>query len=326
VVITCIAILLIGLGLLFSPEQSYAFGPLSHVAIGLSVLDIIRAMSNSITDVIASNAWAYLYGCIGPDITFAKNLADFHNHCHNWSIGHRLLKLANTPKKKAFSLGYLSHLAQDTYAHNVFIPSKILRGKPHYISRHIMIEIFTDSYLKAFSKDVLNTLSEKNREKDLDFFLGQVVTPPLFSLKTNKFIFQRMLFVQRLKNWGTIVEGLKRRHATFILMEELQHVLKSSLALTKSILLKPYESECLKFDPTGLERLKLANYLKRQLKKSMPLTSRSFQEQLKREMLELFDKQSEPITRLVQNALNEHDEGAKQPHQRPEWPLPLLSL
>jgi hypothetical protein len=65
----------------------------------------------------------FLYGSVAADISLAKKYVPEGRHCHHWHIGEEIFETAETERLRAVGLGYLSHLAADTIAHNFFVPA-----------------------------------------------------------------------------------------------------------------------------------------------------------------------------------------------------------
>ena len=61
-----------------------------------------------------------------PTRSIAKHYAPLGRHCHYWHVGQEIHDLAATDALRAFGLGYLSHLAADTIAHNYFVPRQLM--------------------------------------------------------------------------------------------------------------------------------------------------------------------------------------------------------
>src|SRR5207245_674454 len=68
----------------------------------------------------------FLYGNIAADTSMAKKYAPVGRHCHAWHVGQEIFDLAPSDPLRAFGLGYLSHLAADTIAHNFFVPRQLV--------------------------------------------------------------------------------------------------------------------------------------------------------------------------------------------------------
>src|SRR5439155_1406885 len=58
--------------------------------------------------------------------SMAKKYAPVGRHCHAWHVGQEIFDLAPSDPLRAFGLGYLSHLAADTIAHNFFVPRQLV--------------------------------------------------------------------------------------------------------------------------------------------------------------------------------------------------------
>ena len=57
--------------------------------------------------------------------SIAKKYAAAGRHCHSWPVGFEILDRARDEPLRAFSLGYLAHLAADVVAHNYFVPRQL---------------------------------------------------------------------------------------------------------------------------------------------------------------------------------------------------------
>ena len=283
------------------PSEAFAFGPLTHLAAGLPILqDALQGVFPSwIGQALASWPLAYLYGLLGPDITIARNLADFHSHCHNWRVGKDMLSKATSFKERAFALGYLSHLAHDTYAHNLFLPEKILYGTPRYLSRHILTELMVDSQFSELSY-VLENLHETLKDKDLDRLLTETVTPVVFSFRTNKFFFRRLLAFRQAGKLDTRLHRLSERHPSFLTEEEVKSLLEASYALVRGVLDDPASSPLFLLDPTGIENLKLVRFFRRQIAHDAPIAPPGLKLTLKQEVYELIKASNRPFIALLE--------------------------
>jgi hypothetical protein len=119
--------LLVGLACLLSAaESALAWGPATHVGLGVSILDELALLPPAIAALLGRHAIAYLYGSIAADVVFAKRLSRVKQFCHHWSTAFKLLDGADDDHSKAFAYGYLSHLAADTVAHGKYVPRQIV--------------------------------------------------------------------------------------------------------------------------------------------------------------------------------------------------------
>src|SRR4030065_2545752 len=107
------------------PGMADPWGPATHLELGNAILNNTGLLSAPARALIEAFPFDFLYGNISADIVIGKNLVEELKHCHNWKVGFKLLKKAESDSQRAFVYGYLSHLAADTIAHNHFIPEMI---------------------------------------------------------------------------------------------------------------------------------------------------------------------------------------------------------
>ena len=89
--------LVLSLGLL-CPANAFAWGPVTHLQLGIEALRNTNLLGHSLRMVLEAFPYDYLYGCIGADIIFAKGLARIHDHSHNWLVGFSVLEENPAPK------------------------------------------------------------------------------------------------------------------------------------------------------------------------------------------------------------------------------------
>jgi hypothetical protein len=115
-----------GVYLLLSAEPACAWGLATHVQLAHEMLSRLALLPASIAGILTRCGLDYVYGNIAADVVIAKRLSRVKQFCHHWSTGLVLLNDADTEPRRAFALGYLSHLAADTVAHNKYIPYQML--------------------------------------------------------------------------------------------------------------------------------------------------------------------------------------------------------
>ena len=119
---------LVALGwLALRPEPVWAWGPATHVALGEVLLGALYLVPPAVQALLERFPLHFLYGSIAADISLAKKYVPEGRHCHNWDVGEEILSSADSEPLAAVGYGYLAHLAADTIAHNIFIPSQVLR-------------------------------------------------------------------------------------------------------------------------------------------------------------------------------------------------------
>ena len=126
-------------------DDVWAWGPATHVGLASSILDRLGVLPGAIGALLARQSAAYLFGNIAADVVFAKRLSRIKQFCHHWSTGFRLLAAAEGDASKAFSYGYLSHLAADTVAHGKFVPRQVTMSRSTINFGHVYWEARADA-------------------------------------------------------------------------------------------------------------------------------------------------------------------------------------
>ena len=120
------AVLLAAVGLVLFPGTAHAWTPGTHIFLGESVLTNLHQLPGMIADLLRAFPYDFLYGNIAADTSMAKKYAPVGRHCHAWHVGQEILDLAPSDPLRSFGMGYLSHLAADTIAHNFFVPRQLV--------------------------------------------------------------------------------------------------------------------------------------------------------------------------------------------------------
>jgi len=146
-------LIIIGILLLFMFPAVSAWGPATHTYITNDLLDNpegcpILTMCGENDE----NRAAFMAGSEIPDITVvyyfehggAKYIAT-----HNWGFQQLVMSQATNDREKAFAYGIAQHLISDSVAHQIVIPSVIIRsGVPNWLV-HPLAEQKYDSQLKG---------------------------------------------------------------------------------------------------------------------------------------------------------------------------------
>jgi hypothetical protein len=178
-------------------------------------------------------------------------------------IGYEILESAETPDLKSFGLGYLSHLAADTIAHNVFVPRQ-LAATPHATRLgHTYWEYRFDAalgeeYLRLARDIVLG------EHADEDELLERVITQAFFSFATNKRIYQQIIHLSNQERWHSLWVRMADRSRWDLSDERIERLTRLTIAYVQDMLRLGSGSLSQALDPTGNERLALARKLRRQ--------------------------------------------------------------
>ncbi len=251
---------------LLIPDYAYAWGPATHIYLGVEILRDVSALSPVVASILTKFPYDFLYGCISADITVGKKYIQYHKHCHNWNIGFKILAEADSMAQKAFAFGYLTHLAADTVAHNFFVPSHMISAYSTKSLGHTYWEIRADSLIRRKYWGEFRKIN-KEVQKNHDRLIRTIVERTIFPFDVNKGIFNGILMINRLKQWRQIVRGLTSFSRWSLGLEDMDKYHRLSMLLVLDLLISFQGAECLKLDPTGKANIRSARKIKKSLKR-----------------------------------------------------------
>jgi hypothetical protein len=229
-------------------------------------------LSPALRLILGQFASDYLYGSVAADIVVGKNLARYAVHCHNWAVGFRVLDRARTDAERAFSLGFLGHLAADTIAHNYFVPYKTVQGFAARACGHAYWELRYDQTLpKQLWRLARHVFQARYRRHDghLEEALAESSVLP-FALSRS--MFGSMLLATRFPRMSRVIAG-ERRLALHL--EEVRECAKLAVGQIVDVLRHGPEARCTRADPTGGRNLHMARQLRTRLRRSHRVPSRA---------------------------------------------------
>lgn len=195
--------------ILLSAPPAFAWGPVTHVALGVQVLASVITPDHPLQAILLSMTDAFLYGSLAPDIVQGRRLQSrLRRHSHNWSTGFGLFAAAKNDEERAFALGYLAHLGGDVVAHNFFLPARYIGRFEKGIASHILTEARFDSQMDASYRDLLLRLMAIDFKR-LDAKLSRQIDSPLLPFRAQKKIFEGGM--RRIREWHHVVNATGRR-------------------------------------------------------------------------------------------------------------------
>lgn len=246
------------------PEAALAWGPATHLELGQAVLNSPGAFTHPVRALIAAFPYDYLYGNVSADIVVGKNLVEELKHCHNWKVGFKLLKKAETDSQMAFAYGYLSHLAADTVAHNHFIPEMMIRSFSARTLRHIYWEMrfdaLADKRVWLIPKKMIKLV-----HKDNDRLLDSTIEDTPLSFRTNKTIFSSIMSLNRFEQWHKMLTLLSVSSKWTLHKEDHERFFSASVEAIQGLLSASSKAPCVKKDPTGRHSLNAAKFIRKKL-------------------------------------------------------------
>jgi hypothetical protein len=224
---------------LLIPSFAFAWGPLTHIYLGSEIYYLGPLLPVWVFNLIKRYRGDYLYGNLMADIILAKNLLPIEKNSHSWEVAFGLLDSAKKSSEKAFSLGYISHLAADTVAHGIYTNGKNIE--------HTFLELRADSlidrkyWFKAIGID-------RNIQYRNDRFLEESLERAIFSFKTNKRIFKGVLFLSGL-NKEKLGDFIDRNLLNSVTKDDIKKLHEESLERIIDVLRNGNRSSVLKKDP-----------------------------------------------------------------------------
>ncbi len=208
---------------------------------------------------------AYFYGNLAADIINMKAYGGHKNHCHRWTIIDEMRSHATTPGEEAFVLGYLSHLAADTIAHNHFVPYHLARYARTRGFGHLYWEMNADRWIPEKRWSIVGELKEARELDRMDELINATVPRKALSMGTNKLIFNHVLLVSERRSWRRGMESLHpiekvQLHKGFLEIFQVAATERVRLALHPRGLLK-----LVHVDTNGKRAQKAAMTMRREL-------------------------------------------------------------
>ncbi|MGH7561144.1 MAG: zinc dependent phospholipase C family protein [Gemmatimonadales bacterium] len=260
------ALAVVAVAALAFPDRALAWTPGTHVFIGETLLANLHLLPPAVAGLIQAFPFDFLYGSIAPDTSFAKKYVPAGRHSHFWNVGQETFDYAGSDALRAFGLGYLAHLAADTVAHNYFVPRQLLltrstrsMGHSYWESR---VEIhLTDVFARKAREIILLDHSPANRH------LERIISPTLFSVRTNRRIFRGMVRLAHTRSWRRALQAAGERSRWLLDPLDLERHLAVAYDYTVEVLASMEgavaASRARSLDPSGAHALRVAKRLRR---------------------------------------------------------------
>jgi hypothetical protein len=249
------------------PADAWAWGPITHIVHGSTVLEGLRQLSPALGSLLAANADRYLYGCVGADIIQAKAYTrSLATHCHRWPVAWRIVGSARSDGELAFAWGYMTHLAADILSHNHFVPLHLVLSFDGRTSGHAYWEARVDGLQDPEYADRLRRVLTECYE-DCDALVNRVVEHTLFSFRTNKRIFDSLMGLTKLDRWQRLVRTVNDRSRFRLTRATVEAYNRACVTSATDLLVNRKQSYTQAQDPTGADTLARAFVLRRRLRR-----------------------------------------------------------
>ncbi|MFN0177230.1 MAG: zinc dependent phospholipase C family protein [Gemmatimonadales bacterium] len=215
------------LAVILTPTELHAWTHGTHIYLSETILANARLLPTSVAELIHAFPYDFLYGSIAPDTSIAKKYVPRGRHSHFWNVGQETFDFASTDALRAFGLGYLTHLAADTIAHNFFVPRQLLLTSSTQTMGHSYWELRVETHL---------TDRYARRARDLirldhsvaDEHLERIISPTLFSVRTNRRIFRGLVRLSDTKSWQGAMRAARERSRWLLTDEDVERHLALS--------------------------------------------------------------------------------------------------
>jgi hypothetical protein len=246
---------------LLTPGHAFAWGPVTHIALGVQVLATVITPSTPLQAALVNLPEVFLYGGLAPDIVQGRRFQSrLRRHSHNWATGLGLMQAASGEREQAFVLGYLAHLAADVVAHNFFLPARFIGYFDQGLPSHIYNEACFDSLYEKDYRDLLLKLLQIDFST-LDAMLKRSIDPPLGGFTAHRLIFEGGL--RRIRQWHRVIRATGG--ADRIARAEADLFAQASQEAIAGVLAQHGAAACCRFDPMGADALKSALASRRNL-------------------------------------------------------------
>jgi hypothetical protein len=259
-VLAATALALAGIALL--PAVAQAWTPGTHVYLGESVLANLHQLPGTVADFLRAFPYDFLYGNIAADTSIAKKYAPVGRHCHAWHVGQEIFDLAPTDPLRAFGLGYLSHLAADTVAHNFFVPRQLVLTTSTTALGHSYWESRFETHLgDAYAKEAKELILRDHTPSDTH--LDTIISPTLFSVRTSRRLFRGMVHLTESESWRWAFQLVIGNTRWDLPDEDVERHMAVAFEYVMEML-GEQDAAARRLDPAGDKALKLAKHMRRQ--------------------------------------------------------------
>lgn len=245
------------------PSDAWAWTPGTHVYLGEALLRAPSLLPPAMAELLRAFPYDFLYGSIAADTSIAKKYAAAGRHCHSWTVGFEILERARDEPLRAFSLGYLAHLAADVIAHNYFVPRQLAITSSTAALGHSYWENRFETHLGERPARRARELILLDHTRS-DGHLDRILSPTIFSTPTNRRIFRGMVRVTDMESWQRIFQIAAERSRWDLPTHEVGVYLARSFDYIVDLLNRMDRAEPFAFDPAGDLRLRLAKRVRRE--------------------------------------------------------------
>ncbi len=260
------ALVLVGLGVLLHPGIAHAWTPGTHIYLGETILANLELLPAHVATLLQAFPFDFLYGTIAPDTSIAKKYVPPGRHSHFWHVGRETLDYAPSDALRAFGMGYLSHLAADTIAHNYYVPRQLVLTTSTRSMGHTYWETRLETHLgERFARKAKEIILLD--QSAADRHLERIISPTIFSVRTNRRIFRGMVHLTHTRSWQRALLAARERSRWLLTDRDIERHLGIAYDVTMEMLAAADRGEAVtkaeRLDPNGAQALRTAKRLRR---------------------------------------------------------------
>lgn len=251
--------------LLLLPGEASAWGPGTHVHLGLEILRSLDLLPASVASLLIQRPLDFLYGSLAADISMAKKYAPVGRHCHHWHVAWEIHAAAgDDPALKAATTGYLCHLASDVLAHNSFVPRMLVLTSSTRALGHSYWEQRMDAHLGSEGLAMARRIVTGFDHSRADALFDRVLSATLFSFRTNRRIFRGLIRIQDYQRWQAIFDTVIDHSRWELDPVESEVYVRHAFEDIAGFLRQGRDSRAAAKDPTGEDALVEAKRIRRE--------------------------------------------------------------
>jgi hypothetical protein len=244
------------------PNVAAAWTPGTHIYLGEAVLANLHQLPTAIADLLRAFPYDFLYGNIAADTSIAKKYAPVGRHCHAWHVGQEILDLAPTDPLRAFGLGYLSHLAADTVAHNFFVPRQLCLTSTTAALGHSYWESRFETHLgDAYAQEAKEVILRDHGPSDAH--LDTILSPTLFSVRTGRRLFRGMVHLTESQSWQWAFQLIRENARLDLENDDVERHMAIAFEYVMEML-GERDAAARRLDPAGDQALRVAKRMRRE--------------------------------------------------------------
>jgi hypothetical protein len=260
---------LAGLLFLLLPDTALAWGPGTHIYLGIEILGSLNLFSQNIAAILSTYPVHFLYGSVAADISMAKKYAPVGRHCHHWHVAWEMYEAAGEDRElRATMLGYLCHLAADVTAHNAFVPRQLLLTASTRALGHSYWEHRMDAAMGARYATLARTVVTDFDHSRADALFDTVLSRTLFSFRTNQRLFRSMIRISDNDSWQAIFDTVIDNSRWELPADEIALYRRHTFDGVCDFLIEGESSKAAHGDPIGQEALSEAKRIRRRVLKA----------------------------------------------------------